>query len=1391
MKRTLHTLVKWCYLLTALAVILLAVLVQSGRSFSHVLGDYNQGIADYLSTKLNAQVQIGELQAEWDGLKPSLVIDRFHMQSPEGLPIVAVGQARMRFDILKSLRHLRLVWSNLSLTQVDMEFVQRDDGRWHIAGLPHQDNKPRADLNSLIDTLLLSTRMELQESHFRFKFTSGQQVQLDSPSVLLESARDFHRLALQIDVDEQPRSVYLILEGQGDPRKPASFRSKGYLQLNHFPTGEPIAAASAFLLGGTDKSPLQSEGSLDASIWFESRIDGQGYDLSGRLALQRLSVPVAERRILLDDFATELVGHWLPSGQWQLGLQSLKAVAQDDIIEAVNIGLESKGLGQPLALRMDRLDLARLGRVLARAGGIPEGALAEVLASLSPRGELRNLHLSLPVKSPADWQLRANLHQVAVGAWRGVPALTGVDGFISANRLGGFVDIDSRHGFTMHYIPTFDDPMDYERAQGQVAWHLQPENNRVYVNSGLLEFQKGDELARGYMWLQMPWRRNTGDLDLYLQIAGQNIDAKRYTTYVPETLPDSLRQWLAQSLGEDNPGKVQKAGFIYRGTLNKPNPTARTVQLALGMTGVALDYHAGWPSLSEIDGDLQVNDGLVAAQVRSARLLNSRVEQAQVSVGPRTQGPGSLLHVKGQVSGLAHDGIRVLREGQLRQYLGSSMDSWSLDGTLRARLDLDIPLGAETAEQPPADARQQVDVELLVSRLGLQNLNLEVNNLQGLIHYDNHTGIASRDLQGEFFGEPFTLSLASDKTPGASKTLIDLQGKVATEQLAQWSKRPETLFLEGVMPYELRVELNHQVGATASEDELPPLLSPREFAARSFARVSLRSPLEGVKIDLPAPYGKSAAESRPFHFQVWLQEQQTQIRVDYNQDVQALMRLDRINNNQLLNANIALAADARLGDKPQFLVSGFLPSIDIEAWKRVRSLYEAYAKRLQPAAIAVPLSAAEPPPLVAEEPAAIGTVAGLPFRADLLLGQYELGAMTLENLSVNAVPVSGGWQLAVKNTLVDGDLFVPESPFVPMDIALNRLSLNSHDLGLVPPDAPAAEETSTAAVPQPEEPVKVIDPRQLPRANIRVNSLLLDERDYGSWSLQLHPNPLGVTIDRIRGSIRGVTVAGVDDERLDEELRGAKLLWQNTPVGVQTRFIGRLSANDIGAVLREWQKPDSVESSQAQFTADLFWPGSPQDFKILNLGGEMNIAMEKGRFKRETSAGEGLLRLMSVLNFDSLARRLRFDFSDLYKSGLAYDTLTGKVRFNQGILVLEEPLVLVTPSSGMQMAGTIDMRRERLNTRLVASLPVAGNVTFYAALAAGLPAAVGIYVVSKLFKKQVDQATSVSYTIKGSWADPKMRFDRLFESEQSLRDSVKKNRAEKRPAKKTPTPARE
>ena len=64
----------------------------------------------------------------------------------------------------------------------------------------------------------------------------------------------------------------------------------------------------------------------------------------------------------------------------------------------------------------------------------------------------------------------------------------------------------------------------------------------------------------------------------------------------------------------------------------------------------------------------------------------------------------------------------------------------------------------------------------------------------------------------------------------------------------------------------------------------------------------------------------------------------------------------------------------------------------------------------------------------------------------------------------------------------------------------------------------------------------------------------------------------------------------------------------------------------------------------------------------------------------------------------------------------------------------------------------------------MATLPVVNNLPWVAALTAGLPIAAGVFVVSKLFEKQVSQLASAVYSIGGSWDDPQIRLDRIFDT---------------------------
>ena len=1341
----LRKFIKWFYLLFALAAITVAVVVQAGRSFSHLLADYPQEVSSYISYKLNAKVSIGAISAEWVGLKPMVDVRKLRIVSQADKPIIALEHARMRLDLLGSFAHARLVWSALQLDHVEMEFVQTPDGFWHIPGLPKrtETTDQTAELDPLIDMSLLSRRIEFSRTQLSFKFASGTTTTLNSPLLRMENAGDFHRLVLDVDVAGKPKTLSLIAEGKGDPRKKKTFSSKAFVQLNQFPTNEPIAAVTAFLLRGI-KAEVHSQGALDASLWFSSHPQREGFDLVGKLGIQRLGVPVLGRSLTLDSFSTDVVGHWLYSGKWQLALQHINAKANEQKIEDLNFAASAASYTDPVMLHMQRLDLEHLNQALDGAGVLGDGKLRDVMRQLSPHGELHNVRVTIPTQSPQGWELQANLVQVGVNAWHGVPALRKVDGLVYAHQHGGFVDIDSHHGFSMHYLPTYAAPMEYQQAKGRVAWSLEPEKNQIYVNSGALEFANGDEHAKGYMWLSIPWHRNTGDIDLYLQIGATKLGASLYSKYTPAVVPKSLLTWLEKSIGPNNAGIVNEVGFVYRGTLNNRNPAMRSHQLFVDMNNAQLNYHPEWPALNEINGRLLVSDNDIFASVESATLLNSKLGSTQISARPNPDGHGSLLRVEGSVTGGADDGMRVLRESMLRRYIGANMDTWVLDGDMQTQLKIAVPL-----DPAGSGASQQVDIDLQSPHFEMGNIKLAMQNINGRISFNETTGLSSEGLSGILFGEPVKALLTTKKQGDASQTLVEVAGEVDSKVLAKWTERPEVLFMRGQLPYQAVVELNHKSSKSEVRD-----------SSQAIAVIKVNSALSGVDVDLPAPYAKSPETERPLQFTMSLFERSSLIHVAYDNQLEALFELDPQQQNKLTNANIALGSPAKLATEPQFLMSGKLPGLDIEPWKKVQQRYLDYNAQIAAMLLKPKVENHEPANELAVKDTRL--VAGLPFRAEVLLAHYQVGPLALENIQVRAERLIDGWKVGFINPLAVGDILLPDGNTHPLAISLESLRLTSQGLGLTNVDP------AEAALGLSKKARISIDPRLLPLADISVAALYMDEVNYGNWSLQVRPTTQGVVFDNIHGSVKGVTVGGLDDKA-----EGAKMEWLVADSVASTHFVGALSAGNVSDVLREWQKPDMLESQAARFKVDAMWAGDPQDFALKKMAGSIDIWLEKGRFKNNPSPGsDGLLRLMAILNFDSLARRLRLDFSDLYKSGLAYDEISGKASFVPGTMTFTEPLSVKTPSSRLQMAGKLDLENEKIDARLIATLPVVGSYTFFTALVTGLPAAAGIYVVSKLFKKQVDRATSISYSIRGSWSEPKMNFNRLFESEEDLIKSV-------------------
>jgi uncharacterized protein YhdP len=157
------------------------------------------------------------------------------------------------------------------------------------------------------------------------------------------------------------------------------------------------------------------------------------------------------------------------------------------------------------------------------------------------------------------------------------------------------------------------------------------------------------------------------------------------------------------------------------------------------------------------------------------------------------------------------------------------------------------------------------------------------------------------------------------------------------------------------------------------------------------------------------------------------------------------------------------------------------------------------------------------------------------------------------------------------------------------------------------------------------------------------------------------------------------------------------------------------------------------------------------------------LQIAKGAFHRTSGAASNVaMKLISLINFDTWLRRLQLDFSDLLADGMAFDELNTRMRFATGTLHFDQPVKLDLPSGRMRLEGSADLVAETIDAHLVATLPVGTNLPWIAALAGGLPAAAGVYITSRVFRRQVDRVSSLDYRVTGPWNDPQIEIDRVF-----------------------------
>ena len=478
------------------------------------------------------------------------------------------------------------------------------------------------------------------------------------------------------------------------------------------------------------------------------------------------------------------------------------------------------------------------------------------------------------------------------------------------------------------------------------------------------------------------------------------------------------------------------------------------------------------------------------------------------------------------------------------------------------------------------------------------------------------------------------------------------------------------------------------------------------------SQLRVDSNLRGVTIDLPAPFGKAPGEERYADWRMTLSGKERRYWAQYAElaslSLAAVPGALAQGRGELVLGNNT----ATLPTEPGLRVRGYLDELDWDAWQGVLGKHKM----------------------------AVDEQSQRLFKgAQLDIGRFRGFGQDIQGLNVGLSRQDTAWALQLDSELAAGRVLLPDAQSAPIVADLQYLRL--------PAAKPDAETQANAA-----DPLGDVDPRRIPAVDIRIAQVLRGEQLLGAWSLKARPEQQGVRFDDLDLDLKGLKITGSAG-------------WRGTPGNTRSWYKGRLQGDDLGKVLLAWNFAPSVTSERFRADADGSWPGSPAWFSLKRYSGNLDSSLRTGQFV-EVQGSAQALRVFGLLNFNSIGRRLRLDFSDLLGKGLSYDRVKGNLQATEGLFVTQEPITLTGPSSNLELNGNLDMRNERIDAKLLVTLPVTNNLPL-AALIVGAPAIGGaLFVVDKLLGDKVARFASVQYDVEGPLQDPKISFDKPFEKPQ-------------------------
>jgi uncharacterized protein (TIGR02099 family) len=504
------------------------------------------------------------------------------------------------------------------------------------------------------------------------------------------------------------------------------------------------------------------------------------------------------------------------------------------------------------------------------------------------------------------------------------------------------------------------------------------------------------------------------------------------------------------------------------------------------------------------------------------------------------------------------------------------------------------------------------------------------------------------------------------------------------------------------LPSPLWANVSGKLGWECAVTVPPPGTTPLALEYR------LASDLRGVALKLPEPLGKAAPAVQKMALRGTLIPQQS-LTLDGTVGTLATQlnfALEptgtRLSGGQL---RLGAPAAATPATAPGLVLAGRIKALNLSAWLEWL--------RAQPAAPS----------------AGKGKSGALPFALDLQVDQLALGTLRFHNVTLKRELSQPVGEITVKANELAGKVRLAEGAVRPLALTLERLNLQP----LLAADANAKPLRAGKFKPAP-----AVD---LPSLELRVADVRWGETALGRLDLALCSTASAQRLERLTlDNAKLFTVSGTGG-------------WQRGAAGGQSAVQLTLHTEQLGAALRLLDGASAVAAGRAHAEVQLNWRGGFNAFAWQTADSLIDFDLGAGRLLK---VEPGLGRLLGVINFGALSRRLTLDFSDLYGKGFAFERMNGHISIQNGRAEVSG-FTIDGPAGRVDIEGQTDLIARHFNQTVTVAPKLGSGIALAGAVAGGPVVGAAVYLVDRVAGNPFDRLSRYRYRVTGSWQEPKFQ----------------------------------